>query len=150
MKHLRIALCLALAGLPLLADWTDYKEITLREAWERTIPVTKNVSYVGIPQAYKFLIKGEFTGGIRKISSERLKFIANWGKGMGTPDYTARYATEVEIRAQGLSTWVPIQENLMREFKDEVKLNAETKFYMMYIGAMGEDRVFLVNEFDAD
>jgi|HubBroStandDraft_6_1064221.scaffolds.fasta_scaffold716667_2 hypothetical protein len=146
----------ALAGLLLIcgglhADWSDYKELSLSEAWAQAgvAPDQSTDSFIGAPQQFKFAVKAVYTGHIRKIEGGRQALIANWGKAMGTPDFTSRFENEIQVTADGLTVWLPIQESLMNEFSQEAKPGASLNLWMMYIGAARQDRVFLVNDFEA-
>jgi hypothetical protein len=151
MKALiRFAGLLAISGL-LHADWADYKAVSLSEAWAQAgvVPDQSTDSYIGAPQQFKFLVKTVYTGRIRRIGERRSDLIASWGRAMGTPDFTSRFENEIQVRAEGLTVWLPIQESLMREFGQEAKAGAPLNLWIMYIGAAKQDRVFLVNDFEA-
>ncbi len=146
----------ALAGLLLIsgglhADWSDYKEVSLSEAWAQAgvSPDQSTDSFIGAPQQFKFAVKAVYTGRIRKIAGGRSVLIANWGRAMGTPEFTNRFENEIQVSADGLTVWLPIQESLMNEFSQEAKPGALLNLWMMYIGAARQDRVFLVNDFEA-
>jgi hypothetical protein len=135
----------------LYADWSDYKPVSLSEAWAQAgvVPDQSTDSFIGAPQQFKFLVKTVYTGRIRRIAGRRSDLIASWGKAMGTPDFTSRFENEIQVRADGLTVWLPIQESLMREFGQEAKPGAPLNLWIMYIGAAKQDRVFLVNDFEA-
>ena len=147
----------ALAGFLVIsgglrADWSDYKEVSLSEAWAQAgvVPDQSVDTYVGAPQQFKFRVKTVYTGQIRRIAGRRSDFIVSWGKAMDTPEFTRRFENEIQVSADGLTVWLPIQESLMNEFVHEAKAGAQLNVWIMYIGAAKQDRVFLVNDFEAN
>jgi hypothetical protein len=134
------------------ADWSDYRAVSLSEAWAQAgiVPDKAVDTYIGAPQKYKFLVKAVYTGQIRKIGERRSEMIVKWGNAMGTPDFTKRFENEIQLRADGLTVWLPIQESLMNEFSQEATVGTPLNFWIMYIGAAEQDRVFLVNDFEAN
>jgi hypothetical protein len=147
----RLAGFLVISGA-LHADWSDYKAVSLSEAWAQAgVGPDQSVdTYIGAPQQYKFVVKAVYTGQIRRITGRRSDLIVNWGKAMGTPEFTRRFENEIQVSADGLTVWLPIQESLMNEFVQEAKAGAPLKVWMMYIGSTKQDRVFLVNDFEAN
>lgn|SRR5579872_694107 len=152
MKALARLTGFLLIGSALYADWSDYKAVSLSEAWAQAgvAPDQSTESYIGAPQQFKFLVRTVYTGQIRRIAERRSELIVHWGKAMGTPDFTSRFENEIQVRADGLTIWLPIQESLMREFLQEAKAGAPLNVWIMYIGAAKQDRVFLINDFEAD
>jgi len=151
MKALARLAGLLVIGGGLHADWSDYKAVSLSEAWAQAgvAPDQTTDSFIGAPQQFKFAVKAVYTGHIRKIVGGRSALIANWGRAMGTPEFTSRFENEIQVSADGLTVWLPIQESLMNEFSQEAKPGALLDLWMMYIGAARQDRVFLVNDFEA-
>jgi hypothetical protein len=151
MKALvRLAGLLVISGA-LRADWSDYKEVSLSEAWAQAgvAPDQSTDTFIGAPQQFKFFVKTVYTGRVRRITQGRSELIVNWGKAMGTPEFTHRFENEIQVSANGLTVWLPIQESLMSEFEQEAKAGAPLDVWIMYIGAVKQDRVFLVNDFEA-
>ncbi len=151
MKALtRLAGFLLIGGV-LFADWSDYKAVSFSEAWAEAgvAPDRATDSLIGAPQQFKFAVEAVYTGQIRRIECARAGLILTWGKAMGTPEFTDRFENEIQVRAAGLTVWLPIQESLMNEFSHEARAGAWLNLWIMYIGAAKQDRVFLVNDFEA-
>jgi hypothetical protein len=148
---IRLSGFLVISGA-LHADWSDYKAVSLSEAWAQAgVGPDQSVdTYIGAPQQYKFLVKAVYTGKIRRIAVGRSHLIVNWGKAMGTPEFTSRFEKEIQVSADGLTVWLPIQESLMNEFGQEATAGAPLNVWIMYIGSAKQDRVFLVNDFEAN
>jgi len=147
--------CLALIGAfnSLQADWSDYKAVSLAQAWvEAATPPNNSVpsqALEGAPADHKFLIKAAYTGKHRKMGPVRLELIAKWGKFLHAEEFAKHFQDEIEVRAEGITVWLALQDVLVEPFLHEVKTGAPVQIWMMYIGAAQQDRVFLVNEFQA-
>ena len=150
--------CLALIGSlqPVLAaDWSDYKPASLSQAWARAVVMIApnsslpSNSFEGAPQDHKFLVKAIYTGKLRKMGPKRLELIAKWGKAMRAQDFAKHFQDEIEVRAEGLTVSLVLQDVLVGPFLREAKAGAPIQVWMMYIGAAQQDRVFLVNQFQS-
>jgi hypothetical protein len=137
-------------------DWSAYKEVSLAHAWAQAMIAPKGAlkkgsgpaqSFEGSPQDHKFLVTAVYTGKFRKMAPNRLEFVAAWGKSMGAQDFTQHFVDEIEVRAEGMTAWLSLQDVLVDYFRGEVKPGASLQFWMMYLGAIQQDRVFVVNEF---
>ncbi|MDP9115319.1 MAG: hypothetical protein M3O20_16770 [Acidobacteriota bacterium] len=104
-------------------------------------------SLEGSPQAHKFLVKATYTGKSRKMGPTRLQFIAKWGKSLQSQDFAQHFLDEIEVRAEGMTAWLALQDVLVEPFRREAKVGAPVQLWMMYAGAVQQDRVFFVNEF---
>jgi hypothetical protein len=91
-----------------------------------------------------------FTGNTRLVSSDVSAFIETWVKSMGHPSaYAEMFQNEIEIR-QGSSTyWLPIQQQLVATFLQEVPAGAKVNLYVLLLGALDHKSVFSVSEFNA-
>jgi len=142
-------------------DLPNYRPAKLSEALAKaTFAKAPNngkptYSYEGAPEQYKFIVTVTYTGKIRKIPPTRLDLISKWGKAMHAEDFTGHFDQEIEVRADGLTVWLALQDVLVQFFSREVKTGARVELWIMYIGAVQPvgaaqpDRVFLVNEFQA-
>lgn len=139
--------CTGLSG----ADWSAYKPAKLSEAWAKVMFVNQPnaQTFEGAPQDYKFTVKAAYAGRLRRMSRKRLDFIASWGKAFRAQDFAKHFEQEVEVHADGLTVWLALQDVLVDPFSREIKAGAPVQLWMMYIGAAQQDRVFLVNEFQA-
>jgi hypothetical protein len=148
--------CVALIGSlqPLLAqDWPDYKPVSFSQAWATATvapPVgsVPSQSFEGAPQDHKFLVRATYTGRSRRIGPKRLEFIANWGKFSGAQDFAQHFRDEIEVRAEGMTVWLALQDLLVEPFGREAKVGVPVQLWIMYLGAaVQQDRVFVVNQF---
>ena len=146
---------LALIGTMLQAVWEDYKPVSLSDAWARTGVVTEpgasapSYSLVGAPGLYKFRVKATYTGKMHKVAAARTGLISKWGSVMASEDFTKRFEDEIQVRADGLTVWVALQNGLLGPWRMECKAGTDVELFMMYIGSFHRDRVFLVNDFEA-
>jgi hypothetical protein len=133
------------------ADWSAYKQAKLSQAWaSATFAKEPNSqSLEAAPQQYKFAVKATYTGRLRKMSSKRSHLISEWGKTLHAQDFAQHFEQEVEVRADGLTVWLALQDVLVDAFSREIKAGGPVQLWIMYVGAAQQDRIFLVNEFQA-
>lgn len=137
-------------------DWSGYKKVSLVQAWAQATIAPKGAltkgsgptqSFEAAPQDHKFLVTAVYTGKSRKMAPKQLEFVAAWGKSMGAQDFTQHFVDEIEVRAEGMTVWLSLQDVLVGSFRGEVKPGAFVQFWIMYLGAIQQDRIFVVNEF---
>lgn len=153
---LMTALLLTAAADTAQAGWEDYQPATLSEIIARhashmkdpTLPEGAPVTTL-IPGSDPFRATVIYTGEMRTIGPERKFFIEMWGKASGVDPVMLAGAFEKEIQVQedDRRYWLPIQNVLIPHLQKEVKKNGWVTLFVVFIGATGEDRVFLVNEF---
>jgi len=68
--------------------------------------------------------------------------IVNWGT-MGTPEFTSRFEKEIQVSADGLTVWLPIQESLMREFGQEATAGAPLNVWIITLDLPNKTACFL-------
>ena len=137
---------------PLLAaDWSEYKAVSLSQAWAEAMIAPKGSvpsrALEGAPHDHKFLVTAAYTGKSRKIGPKRLELLAAWGKFMRAQDFAQHFLDEIEVKGEGRTVWFALQDVLVEPFHSEAQPGATVRFWMMYLGAVQEDRVFVVNEF---
>ena len=130
-------------------SWTDYLPSTLAKAWsEATIieGVDTTVETLNI----KYVVQANYTGEQRDITDARHDLLRRWAKTNGHPADTAdTFKHEVRLRAGSATHWLPIQNSLVGPFVKEVSAGSRVRLFIMYVGAVRDDRVFIVNEFEA-
>ena len=105
-------------------------------------------SFEGAPQDHKFLVRVTYTGRSRKIGPNRLEFIASWGRSFKEQDFAQHFRDEIEIRAEGLTVWLALQDLLVEPFGREARAGVPVQLWIMYLGtAAPQDRVFVINQF---
>jgi hypothetical protein len=155
MKILIGLLCATVTGTA-WAGWSDYTPATLsditakhakylsnRKAPKGTVAI--NLHAGGDPFRSTVL----FLGKVRKIRPDRSSMIDMWGKSSGVDTAAGNFKKEIQVRENGKTYWLPIQEILVSYIKRDVKKNGEVMLFMVYIGTKGKDPVILVNEFRA-
>ena len=150
-------LCTTLTGTA-WAGWNDYDPATLSQITQ------KHAKYLSKRKAPKGAVatnlhsKGDpfrstvlYLGKVRNIKLDRRSMIKMWGKSskLNTAKLAKDYKKEIKVRENGKTYWIPIQEILVIHLKRDVKKNGEVMLFLKYIGTIGKDPIFLVEEFRA-
>jgi hypothetical protein len=131
------------------ANWNDYRPSSLKDAWLAGV-VLKGADYTIEAENVKFAVVGTFAGGHRDVGTARHDLLRRWAKALDHPvQVEEMFAHEIEVRAGRESYWLPLQSPLVEPFAREVRAGDPVRLFIMYIGATGEDRLFIVNEFQA-
>jgi hypothetical protein len=128
-------------------DWSDYKPATLAAALSRAT-VIEGTDYTIETKNIKYVVETIYTGEHREIGSPRRKLIAGWVKALGHPkQFADAFEHEIEVRNGKDTVWLPLQNPLVEPFAQETRSGSQIQLYIMYVGAAGADRVFIVNRF---
>ncbi|WP_293003332.1 hypothetical protein [Nevskia sp.] len=91
-----------------------------------------------------------FTGNTRVVSPGVKTYIEKWVKTMGHPAaYHEMFQHEIEIRQGSFTYWLPIQQQLVAPFGQEVPAGAKVNLYVLLMGALNHVPVFAASEFNA-
>lgn len=91
-----------------------------------------------------------FTGRTRPVSSGLARYIEVWAKTFGHPDaYYKMFSTEIEIKQDSKTYWLPTQGQLLDSLGREVEPGHEVRLYILLMGAYRHSPVFGVAEFAA-
>jgi hypothetical protein len=143
---LLIAILIAVGSLA--SDWSAYKLVPADRAWSDTV-VIPTADYTIETANIKYTIDAIWTGQHRELPSARAELFRRWTKSLGhPPEYEALCRHEIEIKANNKTYWLPIQNPLFNNFIQEVKAGAQLHLRIMYVGAVGPDRIFMINDFD--
>ena len=97
---------------------------------------------------FQYEVIATWTGKHRELRASTLGLIERWVKALRkSPDVAKLFEHEVELSAGGVSYWLPIQNSLVEPFVREVQPQARLKLFIMYIGALKSDKLFIINEF---
>jgi hypothetical protein len=128
-------------------DWSDYKQATVAAAWSRAA-VIEGTDYTIETKNVKYVVEALYTGEHREMGSQRHKLIGGWVKALGHPkQFAEAFEHEIEIRDGKDTVWLPLQNPLVEPFAQEARAGSQLRLYIMYVGAAGADRVFIVNRF---
>jgi hypothetical protein len=132
----------------LASDWSAYKLVPVDRAWSDTV-VTPNADYTIETPSIKYTIETIWTGQHRELPTARAELFRRWTKSLGhQPEYATLCEHEIEIKANNKTYWLPIQNPLLNAFVQEVKAGARLRLRIIYVGAVGPDRIFMINDFD--
>lgn len=128
------------------ADRSDYETSSLNAAWSQS-EINQGADYLeaNLP---KYAVEGVYTGEYREVTVDRRHLIRVWAAVLGQPKFASMFDFEIAVRADNKVYWLPIQNMLAEPFANEVEPGSRMKLYIAYIGAVQEDRVFLLNEFE--
>jgi hypothetical protein len=128
-------------------DFSAYKAATLAEVHARHL-VDPADDYTVEAGNQKYKVVARYTGNHRAISAASLELIRKWSLGLHEGAETAElFAHEIEVTADGVHYWLPIQNPLVEAFDAEVLPDRKVTLYIMYVGARQSEKVFVVNEF---
>jgi|SRR5579871_3453205 len=130
----------------LKADWADYKPSTLETVWSEAT-ILKGADYTIEAKYGKYVVEVSYTGEHQEISAERRKLIRGWAKAVGQLQFAEMFEHEIAVQAGSRTFWLPLQNPLVESFVKEAGAGSRLKLYVVYIGAVKEDRVVVVNEF---
>jgi len=111
------------------------------------------------PRAVKFYVRqkayrfsGKFTGQWRRLSDERREVMKSTFKILsGANPIFDETKDEVAIEFEGQTHWLPIQPQLVKPFKKEIKKGTDVFLYCMYFNQHKADgrlfNVFFISEF---
>jgi len=95
----------------------------------------------------KIRTKAIYSGEFRLLSKIHRRFLLGWCTVTNRKDHFKLFKQEVKLKEGKNIYWVPIQEALVSDLKKEAKPSQESTFYIVYIGQLNGDHVFLINEF---
>lgn len=148
-SYLAVAFVAAAAFGGQTPDWSDYKPATVAAAWSRAA-VIEGTDYTIETKNIKYVVEAIYTGEHREMGSPRHnhKLIGDWVKALGHPkQFAEAFEHEIEIRNGKDTVWLPLQNPLVESFAQEARSGSQLRLYIMYVGAAGADRVFIVNRF---
>lgn len=149
------------ASPPASSDWDRYKESTidqiiLEENEFAIIPKGKKDSVYqynarGIHNPYK--VRSRYKNEYRKITSQKMEFLKNWGKSLSIEDQMELFENETLLADGDKEYWMPIQNQLISALKEEAAVNGFVDLFIMFVGTYLESGtynwVFIINEFEA-
>lgn len=128
-------------------DWSDYKPASVAAAWSRAI-VIKGAEYTVETKNIKYVVEASYTGEHREMGSSRRELFGRWVKALGHPtQFAEMFEHEIEVRTGKGKVWLPLQNPLVEPFAQEARAGSQLRLYIMYVGAAGADRVFVINRF---
>ena len=140
------------------ADWNNYKPANLTESLSKykiefkDTDIPKDAVKVDIHPGAPLRVTVRYLGKKRDLNQKRGTLIFDmWGKALQKDPGQLRRVFQKEIQVQdGQKTyWLPIQNVLLDPLEKEVGENGTVELWVLFIGAIERDFVFLVNEFQA-
>ena len=130
------------------ADFSDYKPTSLAKAWSEAT-VLKGADYTIEALNIKYVVDGSYTGQHREVGKGRHELLRRWAKSLSHPPHFAdMFEHEIAIDASKKTYWLALQNQLVEPFAAEAKTGSRIRLHIMYIGAVGEDRLFVINRFE--
>jgi hypothetical protein len=153
MRNLAFVVSLAVA-LPAASadfDFGSYRPASLAEvALALSKEIDPRADYFFDAEHSKYSTVAIFTGRTRPVSSGLARFLEVWAKSFGHPDaYYKMFSTEIEIKQDSKTYWLPTQGQLLDPLVREVKPGHKVRLYVLLIGAYKHSPVFGVAEFAA-
>ena len=130
-------------------DFSAYTPAAIAEAYSSPY-VDPEGDFTLDSRVFKHRVVVTVSDNRRKIEQSRLDLIRYWVKGLQIdPAVVALFEHEIEVSADGQSYWLPIQTPLIEPYEQELEAGAEVTLFIMYVGAVKADQVFVINEFQA-
>ena len=161
-RYVALALILlwtaAVPGPTQAGGWDDYKPAKLTasiakyELEFKGTETPQEASRIDILPGDPLRVTVRYLGKMRDIKTERRSFIIEmWGKAFGKdPDMLARtFQKEIQVQDSQKTYWLPIQNVLISHLKKEVAANGPVTLWVVFIGGLERNWVFLINEFQA-
>jgi len=129
------------------ADFQDYKRASVAQAWAETVAI-EGADYTIEAANYKYVVETIYTGYHREIAPARKELFHRWTKSLRHPEeYAQLCAHEIQIRDGKQAYWLPLQNVLLNPFAAEATANSRLRLHIIYIGATGKERVFMISRF---
>jgi hypothetical protein len=143
---LTIVLALGLVGAA-DPEWSDYKPASLLKAFSEAVIVEGSDRTIEAGNV-KYVVEGLYAGEHRDLIAGRVDLFRAWAQSLGHPERATLCAHEILVQGGKQTYWLPLQNTLLEPFAQEAKQGARLRLHIMYIGAVGKDRVFMVNRFE--
>lgn len=89
-----------------------------------------------------------YSGEFQSLPDDSRRLIAAWGDSMNTPGLLEVFRQEVSVREGRSEYWIPIQQPLVAQMKDDLNPLQEIEVFVIYVGQVDRRHVFLLNAFD--
>ena len=89
-----------------------------------------------------------YSGEFRELSLGASRVIQEWSTVMQVPVARTVFRREVLVREGAQEFWLPVQETLAVEMRDELGGGQSIEVFAVYIGQVDGRHVFLINAFD--
>ncbi|MGH7259564.1 MAG: hypothetical protein ACREI9_02640 [Nitrospiraceae bacterium] len=130
------------------ADWSAYKQTSVAQAWSET-HIVEGTDYTIEAANIKYTVEADYTSKHRELVSVRKELLRRWARSLShPPEYAAMFEHEIQISAGKQEFWLPIQNSLVEPFAAEATKGSHLRLRIMYIGATGRERVFVINGFE--
>ena len=148
-----IALCILLIlAAPASADDFDYSayQATSLAKVIASADIDSRTDYYFDAALPRYKTVGTFTGKMRPVANQVGVFITMWAKTDQLPaSYRELFKTEVEIKQDSTTYWMPIQESLIGSFRQEVAPGRKVTLYLLFMGENKHSPVFAISGFDS-
>jgi hypothetical protein len=142
--HFAMLLVAPSAQIP---DWSAYQSATVAQAWTEAA-IVKGATHTIETIDVKYRVETVYTGEHRELIPQRRDLLRRWVKALRHPDEVgSMFAHEIQIRSGEQLYWLPLQNLLLEPFARDAKNGDRLHLHIMYIGAVGSDRVFVINRF---
>lgn len=137
----------AMASAAQAPDWSDYKAASVAKAWSEA-SIIKGADYTVETKNVKYAVEAPYTGQHREVGPARRELLRRWVKALRhATQFAEMFEHEIEVRAGKETFWLPLQNPLVEPFAQEASAGSRLRLHIMYIGAVGADRVFVINRF---
>ena len=148
-----IALCiLLLMASSASADDFDYSayQATSLAAVIASANIDPRADYYFDVALPRYRTVGTFTGNSRAIDHRVGDFISMWAYTDQLPTtYREIFNTEVELKQDSKTYWMPIQQSLVEFFRREVEAGHKVTLYLLFMGEYNHSAVFAICGFDS-
>lgn len=130
------------------AGWEDYQKSTLQSVLEQKRGMNNGIDFLFTP-GLPYKVTVSYTGNFREISAMRKIYLEKWLKSRGLDPHQADLFTSDMLVVEGKREfWLPVQNVLISAMKKEVSPMTPITLYVVWTGAVKDDWIFIVNEFN--
>jgi hypothetical protein len=115
----------------------------------KDVLLMEGVDYSISAALFKYRITVSFTKELREINADTKTLIEMWAKSLNRKPYADMYKHEFLVQIDGVDYWIPMQEQVLPYMGNELEIGDNFTLYIVLIGAVKGNWVFLATEFEA-
>ena len=96
-----------------------------------------------------FSLRAEYRPGTRAESKERLELVKRWSAKLNAAGQADRFTRELRMGSGASAPWAAVTQDLIDAMRKELKFGETAWFYMSFIGCVGQEPAFAIDEFEA-
>ena len=128
------------------ANWSAYRPASVAQAWADAVVLHGATRTIETAEV-KYAVETTYAGEHRPLETQRRYLLEQWAKALQQSPISEMFSHEIRIRSGAEVYWLPLQNALLEPFAAEMQAGDRVRLHIMYIGAIGSERVFIINRF---